>query len=53
MITGESIPVTKNNGDKVIGGTINLQGLIYIEALHVGDDTAIGRIAKLVSVNQI
>lgn len=49
MITGESMPVTKTVGDKVLGGTTNIQGLIYVEAIHVGDETAIGKIAKLVS----
>lgn len=48
MITGESMPVTKKLGDKVLGGTTNIQGLLYVEAVHVGDETAIGKIAKLV-----
>jgi Cu+-exporting ATPase len=49
MITGESMPVSKKTGDKVLGGTTNLQGLIYVQAINVGEETAIGKIAKLVS----
>jgi Cu+-exporting ATPase len=48
MITGESVPVQKANGDTVIGGTLNQNGSFLMSATHVGDDTAISRIIKLI-----
>lgn len=48
MLTGESIPVEKNVGDKVIGASINKNGLIHFEATKVGKDTALSQIIKLV-----
>jgi Cu+-exporting ATPase len=48
MITGESLPVPKSIGDKVIGATINQLGTIKIKVLQVGDDTVLSKIAKLV-----
>ncbi len=48
MLTGESIPVEKNIGDKVIGASINKQGLIHFEATKVGNDTTLAQIIKLV-----
>src|SRR5690606_21016628 len=39
MLTGESIPVEKNTGDKVIGGSINKNGYIKYRATKVGKDT--------------
>lgn len=48
MLTGESMPVDKNVGDKVFGATINKNGLIKLEATGVGDETALARIIKLV-----
>ena len=47
-ITGESIPVQKDNGDKLIGATINKNGSVKIKASDVGEDTAISRIIALV-----
>jgi len=47
-ITGESIPVTKNIDDKVIGGTINKNGLIKIRADKVGEDTMLSQIVQFV-----
>ncbi len=46
-LTGESIPVEKTVGDKVIGATINKSGYIKIKAEKVGDDTAFSEIIKL------
>lgn len=48
MITGESIPVEKNPGDKVIGATINKQGSFEFRAEKVGDETALAQIIRLI-----
>ena len=47
-ITGESIPVQKEEGDKLIAATINKNGSVRIKATEVGEDTAISRIIALV-----
>ncbi|MDD4320072.1 MAG: heavy metal translocating P-type ATPase [Acidaminococcaceae bacterium] len=47
-ITGESIPVEKHTGDKVVAATINKNGFIKFRAEKVGDDTTISQIIKLV-----
>ena len=48
MLTGEPIPVGKQSGDTVIGGTLNTTGSLEIVAKHVGQDTMIARIVDLV-----
>lgn len=48
MLTGESIPVEKNIGDKIIGASINKNGSIKYKATKVGKDTALAQIIKLV-----
>lgn len=47
-LTGESIPVEKNIGDKVMGATINKTGFFKFKAKKVGDDTTISQIIRLV-----
>lgn len=49
MLTGESIPVDKEEGSKVFAGTINLQGYIVCRAERVGEDTSLAEIISLVS----
>jgi len=53
MITGESLPRDKSNGDEVIGATVNKTGLLKIQATKVGEDTVLSQIAKLVEEAQI
>lgn len=48
MLTGESIPVEKNSGDKIIGASINKNGTIKYKATKVGKDTVLAQIIKLV-----
>ena len=48
MITGESIPVRKNPGEIVIGGTINLEGTLLVEASKVGRESFLSQIVELV-----
>ncbi|MGH9983778.1 MAG: copper-translocating P-type ATPase, partial [Nitrososphaeraceae archaeon] len=47
-ITGESIPIDKTIGEEVIGGTINKNGLLKVEATKVGQDTVLSQIIMLV-----
>jgi len=53
MITGESLPRDKRNGDEVIGATVNKTGLLRIQATKVGQDTVLSQIAKLVEEAQV
>ncbi|HYM14274.1 MAG TPA: heavy metal translocating P-type ATPase [Dehalococcoidia bacterium] len=52
MVTGESIPVEKRAGDHVIGGTVNQNGVMRVEATAVGDSTMLARMAKMVEEAQ-
>jgi P-type Cu+ transporter len=52
MLTGESVPVDKTVGDKVIGATINKNGFIKMKATKVGKDTALAQIIKVVEEAQ-
>ena len=52
MLTGESLPVEKQQGDPVIGSTLNKTGLIQFEATKVGKDTTLSQIVKLVEEAQ-
>lgn len=52
MITGESIPVEKGTGARVIGATVNATGALVIVAEHVGSETMLAQIVQLVSQAQ-
>ncbi|MFA6553240.1 MAG: heavy metal translocating P-type ATPase [Patescibacteria group bacterium] len=52
MVTGESIPVEKNVGDTVIGGTINKNGSFIFQATKVGSETLLSGIIRLVEEAQ-
>ena len=52
MLTGESVPVDKQPGDRVAGATINVQGVLTIRATAVGGDTALSQIVRLVEEAQ-
>ncbi|MBY0396360.1 MAG: HAD-IC family P-type ATPase, partial [Thermoleophilia bacterium] len=52
MVTGESIPVTKEAGEEVIGGTLNTSGSFRFEATRVGRDTVLAQIVRLVQEAQ-
>ena len=49
MITGESIPVEKAEGDAVVGGTLNGNGSLILEASRIGKDTLLSQIVQMVS----
>jgi len=52
MLTGESVPVQKEKGSIVIGGTINIDGSIRIRVTVTGDDSTLGKIIRLVESAQ-
>ena len=52
MVTGESMPVTKSAGDRLIGGTINQSGSFVMRADKVGSETLLARIVQLVAQAQ-
>ncbi len=52
MVTGESLPVDKNKRDNVIGATINQDGILYIKATKIGNDTFLAHIIELVEETQ-
>ncbi|MFB6162299.1 MAG: heavy metal translocating P-type ATPase [Halococcoides sp.] len=52
MVTGESVPVEKTEGDEVVGSTINENGILVVEATKVGADTALQQIVQTVKEAQ-
>jgi len=52
MVTGESVPVEKAEGDEVVGSTINENGVLVVEATKVGEDTALKQIVQTVKEAQ-
>lgn len=53
MVTGESIPVEKSQGDNVTGATVNVSGQLSIQATRVGNDTTLAQMSKLVTDAQM
>ncbi|KAK7858140.1 probable copper-transporting ATPase HMA5 isoform X1 [Quercus suber] len=53
MITGEAKAVAKRNGDKVIGGTVNENGVLHIKATQVGSESSLSQIVRLVESAQM
>ncbi|HKR59074.1 MAG TPA: copper-translocating P-type ATPase, partial [Pyrinomonadaceae bacterium] len=52
MVTGEPLPVAKQAGDKVIGGTVNGTGMLVMEAQRVGSETLLAQIVQMVAEAQ-
>jgi len=52
LITGESLPVVKQAGDKVTGGSINGEGLLYVSTTALGNESVLARIVRLVESAQ-
>ncbi|MBE0431199.1 MAG: copper-translocating P-type ATPase [Dehalococcoidia bacterium] len=48
MATGESMPVNRKEGDKIIGATINQQGLLKVKATSIGKDTFLSQVIRMV-----
>jgi Cu+-exporting ATPase len=53
MVTGESVPVSKEIDSSVIGGTINLHGALHVQATKVGGDAVLSQIISLVETAQM
>jgi Cu2+-exporting ATPase len=52
LVTGESLPITKKQGDKIVGGSVNLTGVIEFRATGVGSETVLAQIIKMVETAQ-
>jgi Cu+-exporting ATPase len=48
MATGESVPTTREEGDEVIGATVNQEGVLRVEATRVGQETFLAQVVKMV-----
>ena len=52
LITGESLPVARGEGDRVIGGAVNAEGLLLVRTTAVGAESALSRIVRMVESAQ-
>ncbi len=52
MLTGESLPVEKKEGDRLVGGTVNKNGVLQLRAVQVGRNTILARIVRMVQEAQ-
>ncbi|MDZ7886003.1 MAG: heavy metal translocating P-type ATPase [Mycobacterium sp.] len=52
MLTGEPVPVEVSEGDSVVGATVNVGGRLEVRATHIGSDTQLAQMARLVSEAQ-
>ncbi len=52
LITGESLPVAKHEGDKVTGGSVNAEGLLVVKTTAIGAESTLARIVRLVESAQ-
>ena len=52
MLTGESVPVHKEIDDNLTGGSLNCDGVMYAKVTHIGDDTTLSKIIKIVEEAQ-
>ncbi len=52
MLTGEPVPVEVSEGDNVVGATVNVGGRLEVRATHIGSDTQLAQMARLVSEAQ-
>lgn len=48
MLTGESMPVSKSEGSEVIGGSVSVEGALYVKVTRVGEDTTLSQIIRFV-----
>ncbi len=53
MVTGESMPVVKQKGDRVVGATINKTGVLVVKATRVGEETVLAQIINMVEEAQM
>ena len=52
MLTGEELPVAKKSGDKLFGGTLNIDGIILLKISSTGSEAVLGQIVQLISQAQ-
>ncbi|KAH7690696.1 Cu(2+)-exporting ATPase protein, partial [Dioscorea alata] len=53
MITGEARPVAKRKGHTVIGGTVNENGVLHVQTTHIGSESALAQIVRLIESAQM